>query len=117
MMKVLFQFFDPLDHYFIFPDYQLVHTLEEFSQLLSIPILTQLPFNGTERDPKPEEIAQALHLHSSDVTTHWETRIGVKGFLVKFLFENAQICWNSLELQAFEEIVALLIYGMDRTRC
>ena len=57
MMKVLFQFFDPLNHCFTFPDYQLVPTLEEFSQLLRIPILNQLPFSATERDPKPEEIA------------------------------------------------------------
>ena len=65
-----------------------------------------------ERDPKPEEIAQALHLQQSDVTTTWEIRSGVKGFLAKFLFEKAQDFWNSLDLQAFEEIVALLIYGM-----
>ena len=63
-------------------------------QLLRIPILNQLPFNGTERDSKPEEIAQALHLHLSNVTTHWETICGVKGFLAKFLFEKAQSCWN-----------------------
>ena len=87
-------------------------TLEEFSQLLRIHILNQLPFNGTQRDPKPEEIAQALHLQSSDVTTDWEIRSGVKGFLEKFLFEKAQNCLNSLDLQDFEEIVALLIYGM-----
>ena len=53
MMKVLFQFFDPLHHCFTFPDYQLVPTLEEFSQLLRISILNQLPFKGTERNPKP----------------------------------------------------------------
>ena len=53
MMKVLFHLFDPLHHCFTFPDYQLVPTLEEFSQLLRIPILNQLPFNGTARDPKP----------------------------------------------------------------
>ena len=47
MLKVLFQFFDPLHHYFTFPDYQLVPTMEKFSQLLRIPILDQLPFNGT----------------------------------------------------------------------
>ena len=40
------------------------------------------------------------------------TRSGVKGFLAKLLFEKAQECWNSLDLQAFEEIVALLIYGL-----
>ena len=43
---------------------------------------------------------------------HWETRSGVKGFLAKFMFEKAQDCWNSLDLQAFEEIVALLVYGL-----
>ena len=53
MIKVLFQIFDPLHHCFIFPDYQLVPTLEEFSQLLRIHILNQLPFNSTERDPQP----------------------------------------------------------------
>ena len=47
MVKVLFQFFDPLHHCFTFPDYQLVSTLEEFSQILRIPILNQLPLNGT----------------------------------------------------------------------
>ena len=85
MMKVLFQFFDPLHHCFTFPDYQLVPTLEEFSQLLRIPILNQLPYNGTEREPKPEDVAQALHLQPSHIKGHWETRSGVKGFLAKFV--------------------------------
>ena len=111
-ITVLFQFFDPLYHCFTFPDYQLVPTLEEFSQLLRTPILNQQPFNGTEIDPNPEEIVQALHLQLSNVTTNWETRSGVRGFLAKFLFEKAQICWNSLDFQAFEEIMALLIYEM-----
>ena len=83
IVKVLFQFFDPLHHCFTFPDYQLVPTLEEFSQLLRIPILNQLPFNGTEKEPKPEDVAQALHLQPSDIKGHWETRSGVKGFLEK----------------------------------
>ena len=76
-------------------------TLEEFSQLLRIPILNQIPFNGTERDPKPEEIAQDLHLHSSDVTTHWETGSGVEGFLAKFLIDQAQLFWDDLEFSRF----------------
>ena len=52
-------------------------------------LLNQLPFNGMERDPKPEEIAQALYLRRSDVVTNWETRSGVKGFLTKFLFDKS----------------------------
>ena len=84
MMKVLFQFFDHLHHCFTFPDYQLVPTIEEFSQLLGVPILDQLPFTGIERDPKPEEIARALYLQRSDVVANWETRSGVKEFLANF---------------------------------
>ena len=87
-------------------------TIEKFSQLLGIPILDQLPFNEIERDPRPEEIARALHLQRSDVVANWETISGVKGFLVKFLFEKARHFLDTLDIEAFEEVLALLIYGM-----
>ena len=80
ILNVLFQFFDPLHHYFTFPDYQLIPTMEEFSQLLGVPILNHLPFNSMEKYPKPEEISQALSLQQSDVVENWETRRGVQGF-------------------------------------
>ena len=73
LLKVLFQFFDPLHHCFTFLDFQLVPTMEEFSQLLGVPILDQLPFKGTKEHPKPEEIARALSLQRSDIVTSWET--------------------------------------------
>src|ERR1044072_2227928 len=62
MMHVLFQFFDPKRHCFTFPNYQLVPILEEFSKLLGVPILDQMPFTGLEKVPKYEDIASALHL-------------------------------------------------------
>ena len=99
MVKVLFQFFDPLHHCFTFPDYQLVPTIEEFSPLLGVPILDQLPFNGMERGQKSEDIAHAQSLQWSDVVANWETRRGIKGFLAKFLFEKAHHFWNTLDLQ------------------
>ena len=49
MMSVVFQFFDMKHHCFTFPDYQLVPTIEEFSKLLGIPILDQIPFTGSEK--------------------------------------------------------------------
>ena len=76
--------------------------MEEFSQLLGVPILNQLNLNGIERDPNSEEIARALYLQRSDVVTNSETRSGVKGFLSKFLFEKAHYFWDTLDLQAFE---------------
>src|SRR3954463_769284 len=61
MMRVLCQFFDLEHRCFTFLDYQLVATLEEFSDLLGIPISDHLPFTGLESTPKPETIV-ALHL-------------------------------------------------------
>ena len=46
MMSVLVQFYDLLYHCFTFQDYQLVPTLEEFSELLGILIREQTPFTG-----------------------------------------------------------------------
>src|ERR1044072_5278288 len=70
MMHVLFQFYDPKHHCFTFLDYQLVPTLEEFSKLLGIPILDQIPFTSSKKASKYEDIASALHLKQSDIETN-----------------------------------------------
>ena len=67
IMSVVFQFFDLKHHYFTFLDYQLVPIMEEFSKLLGMPILYQIPFTGSERAPKYEDIASVLHLKRSDI--------------------------------------------------
>ena len=77
-----------------------------------MPILNKVPFNGMERDPKPEDIAKALSLQRSNIVANWETRRSVKGFLAKFLFEKAHHFWDTLDLQDFEEVLSLLVYGL-----
>ena len=71
-----------------------------------------MPFTGLEETPRPEDIASALHLKRADVVSNWETRSGVEGFLAKFLMDQAQLSWDNLDFQAFEDILALLIYGL-----
>src|ERR1044072_9205773 len=60
MMSVAIQLFNLKHHCFIFPNYQLVPTMEEFSKLLGMPILDQMAFTGLEKVPRYEEIASAL---------------------------------------------------------
>ena len=79
---------------------------------MGIPILDKTPFTGLEEAPKPEVIATTLHLKHSDIISNWETRSGVKGFLAKFMYEKAHKFWDDLDFQAFEEVLALLIYGL-----
>ena len=75
-------------------------------------MLDQIPFTGLEETPKLEVISKALHLKRSDIVANWETRSGVEGFLAKFLLEKAQMFWEDMDFQAFENVLALLIYGL-----
>ncbi|XP_058774389.1 uncharacterized protein LOC131648670 [Vicia villosa] len=86
--------------------------MKEFSDLLGIPVPDQLPFTGLEDTPKPETIADALHLKRSEITSNWETKNGVEGFLAKFLFGKAQLFLKAMSYHAFEDILALLIYSL-----
>ena len=84
--------------------------MEEFSHLLGISILEQMPFTGLQETPRPEDIASTLHLKQADVVSNWETRRGVEGFSAKFLIDQAQLFWEDLDFQAFEDVLDLLIY-------
>ena len=63
-----------------------------------MPTFDQIPFTGLEEVPRPEVIAKALHLKSSEIVANWETRCRVKGFLAKFLMEKALLFWKSMDL-------------------
>ena len=54
----------------------------------------------------------SLHLKRLDIVSNWETRSGVKDFLAKFLLEKARLFLDAMGFQDFEEILALLIYGL-----
>ena len=87
-------------------------TLEEFSKILGLPILEQIPFTGLEQYLTAENVAIALHLKPSDIESSWERRSGVKGLLAKFLMEKAQVFLDAMRYHAFEDVLALLIYGL-----
>ena len=112
IMSIIFQFVDQKYHCFTFLDYQLVPTMEELSKLLEVPILDQIPFTGLEQVPKPEDVTVALHLKRSDIITNWKTRNEVKGFSPKFLMEKTQWFLDAMNFCAFEDMLALLIYGL-----
>ena len=46
------------------------------------------------------------------MVSNWETRSGVKGFLAKFMIDKAQLFWDDIDFLAFEEVLALLVYGL-----
>src|ERR1051325_5265637 len=61
-LQALFQFYDRELRCFVFPDYLLMPTLEEYSSILDIPILHQVPFHASMERPTDDQLAKALHL-------------------------------------------------------
>ena len=111
-LNTLVQFYDPIYHCFTFVDYQLVPTLEEYSYWVGLPISEKVPYTGLEEFPAPSAIAQALHLNSSDIASNITKKGGSQGLTANFLFGRAFMFAEKGIVDAFEAILALLIYGL-----
>src|SRR4051812_45300568 len=48
LLNTMIRFYDPLLHCFAYRDFQLVPTLEEFSSILGLHVLDQMPYTGEE---------------------------------------------------------------------
>jgi len=112
ILNTLVQFYDSYCHCFTFLDYQLVPTLEEYSYLIGLPVPDKEPFNGLEPTPKNAAIAAALHLETPIIKANLTTKGGLLGLPAKFLFEKATAFADMASIDAFESILALLIYGL-----
>ncbi|XP_050876813.1 uncharacterized protein LOC127080538 [Lathyrus oleraceus] len=112
VLTTLVQFYDPLYRCFTFLDYQLVPTLEEFHHLISLPIPNQFPFSSLEEIPKHQDIAEATHLRMSESNANLTTKGGILGLPAKLLIDEAHYFASMKSMDAFEVILALLIYGL-----
>src|SRR3954464_13003705 len=112
LLKALVHFYDPVYRCFTFPDYQLVPTLEEYVNLLGIPVSDKIPFNGLEAIPKSHIIAASIHLKKSEVESNWTIKGNLSGLTSHFLIKKAFDFIETGSMIAFEAILALLIYGL-----
>ena len=87
-------------------------TLEEYSHLIGIPILDQVPFSGLESIPTAREIASLLHIDEDLIRANLTTKGGIQGFPSEFLIAQATFYGKAMSEDAFEAIFVLLIYGL-----
>jgi len=88
VLNTLVQFYDPLYHYFLFPDYILFPTLEEYFDLVGLPVSNEVPFYGLEPIPKASTIAAALHLETTELKTKLTIKGGLQCLPTHFLFQK-----------------------------
>ncbi|XP_058742194.1 uncharacterized protein LOC131614696 [Vicia villosa] len=111
LLNTMIRFYDPLLHCFTYRDFQLVPTLEEFSSILGLPVLDQMPYTGEEETPKLEDVAAALHLPRSEIKKVWVNKGDYTGVPIDFLYSQADILINAMSMDALEKVLACLIYG------
>jgi len=111
-LETLVQFYDLVYHFFTFLDYQLVPTLEEYSNIVGLPILDEVAFSGIEPVPQFPAIARALHLGASVVKAHLTYKGGLQGLPTKFLYQQASTLAEMASNDAFYFVLAQLIYGL-----
>lgn len=112
LLNTLVQFYDPIYHCFTFPDFQLVPTLEEYSHFVGLPVLNEVPFQSFGLTPNIRTIAKALHLEVADIKDEFTLKDGLQCLSYNFLHQKAAICFEKSKTNAFESIIALLIYGI-----
>ena len=80
-------------------------TLEEYSHLIGIPILDQVPFSGLESIPTSREIADLLYIYESLIEAHMTTKGGIQGLPSDFLVAQATVYGKAMSEDAFEAIL------------
>ncbi|XP_058784656.1 uncharacterized protein LOC131659489 [Vicia villosa] len=111
LLNTMIRFYDPLLHCFTYRDFQLVPTLEEFSSILGLPVLDQMPYTGEEEIPKLKDVAAALHLPRSEIKKVWVNKGDYTGLPIDFLYSQVEILINAASMDALEKVLAFLIYG------
>ncbi|XP_058755009.1 uncharacterized protein LOC131628160 [Vicia villosa] len=111
-LSTLLQFYDPDLRCFTFSGYQLAPTLEEYSHFLNIKIQHKVPFVCVPEKPDLNNIANALYLSIEDVLGNWKKNGNTHGFYMSFLVEKAQELANKNMWEAFNALLAVLIYGI-----
>ncbi|KAI5384239.1 hypothetical protein KIW84_071301 [Lathyrus oleraceus] len=73
-ITALAQFYDPPLRSFLFQDFQLTPTLEEFDRLLGFSMKGRTPYNRIGQVPEVEMLALALCIPISDALANWKKR-------------------------------------------
>ncbi|KAI5435747.1 hypothetical protein KIW84_022248 [Lathyrus oleraceus] len=89
LLSVLVQFYDPLYRYFMFPDYQLVLMLEQYSYLLGMSVSNKVPFSGLEEILTSQVIVEALHLKKYEIYANMVKKGGILGLTSEFILGRA----------------------------
>ncbi|WJX13363.1 hypothetical protein P8452_03758 [Trifolium repens] len=102
-LTALAQSYDPPMRCFIFQDFQLAPTLEEFERIVGIPPKGNSPFVEIGHPPTVKKFAMLDNV---------KTKGNALGFFRSYLEEKACKFAASRDMKSFNNVLALLVYGL-----
>ncbi|WJX34038.1 hypothetical protein P8452_22188 [Trifolium repens] len=97
---------------FLFQDFQLAPTLEEFERIVGNPPKGKDPFVEIGHPPAVKKLVEALNIGVPEFASNVTTKGKVPGFLRSYLDEKARKFAASRDIKSFNNVQALLVYGL-----
>lgn len=103
-------FYDHSLRCFLFQDFLLAPTLEEFNKILSSLKLKSGPYKMIGYTPTPKEMTRVLNIGISNLEVNLETRGNFKGFSRDYLDMKVMDFATAKKWDSLDTIMAILIY-------
>jgi len=106
------QYYDPPVRAFTFQDFQLVPTIEEFEQILDLPMEGKLPYKYVDHHTSIPTLSGIIKIHPREIESALVYKKGVRGFNSKFLESHLHQLANQEHWDTFMDVLALMLYGL-----
>ncbi|XP_027368390.1 uncharacterized protein LOC113874365 [Abrus precatorius] len=111
-ITALAQYYDSPLRCFTFQDFQVAPTLEEFEQILDLPLEGQQPYRPMEHHASLPTIANVLRIHPAELQQAYQERHQNRGFTRDFLERHMHNLVEKEHWETFMDVLALTIYGI-----
>ena len=106
------QYYDPPVRAFTFQDFQLVPTIEEFEQILDLPLEGKSPYKYADHHTSILTLSGIMKIHPRELESARVNKKGVQGFTPKFLESHLHQLADQENWETFMDVLALTLYGL-----
>ncbi|XP_022631552.1 uncharacterized protein LOC106776768 [Vigna radiata var. radiata] len=111
-ITALVQYYDPPLRCFTFRDFQLVPTVEEFEQILGIPLEGKSPYNYLGHYIPVLQLARIMKVHPMQLESEFTVKGKARGLPQKYLEKYLHRLAEEEKWETFMDVLALILYGV-----
>ncbi|KAG2408055.1 uncharacterized protein HKW66_Vig0028770 [Vigna angularis] len=111
-ITILAQYYDPPLRCFTFRDFQLVPTVEEFEQILNIPLEGKTPYNYLGQYIPVLQLSRIMKVHPMKLESKFTIKGKVRGLPQGYLKGYLHRLAEEENWETFMDVLALLLYGI-----